>query len=93
MFHLPVARSLTLSFLVCSLVQAEGVDITPDVVYGHKFGMALTFDVFRPAEDANSGLVGEHRPPADRRDIRGASAKGACLWAPGEREPNHELRA
>jgi len=22
--------------------------ITPDVVYGHKFGMALTFDMFQP---------------------------------------------
>ena len=25
-----------------------GVTITPDVVYGHKDGMALTYDVFRP---------------------------------------------
>ena len=29
------------------------VNITPDVVYGHKHGMALTFDVFEPAEDGN----------------------------------------
>lgn len=26
---------------------------TPEVVYGRKFGMALTFDVFRPAKNAN----------------------------------------
>ena len=33
---------------------ANDVKITPDVVYGHKHGMALTFDVFQPAnEDAN----------------------------------------
>jgi len=31
----------------------EGVDITPDVVYGHKHGMALTFDVYRPERNAN----------------------------------------
>jgi acetyl esterase/lipase len=30
----------------------EDVKITPDVVYGHKDGMALTFDVFKP-KDAN----------------------------------------
>ena len=29
------------------------VTITPDVVYGHKDGMALTFDVFKPKEKAN----------------------------------------
>ncbi len=28
------------------------VTITPDVVYGHKDGMALTFDVFKPKEKA-----------------------------------------
>jgi acetyl esterase/lipase len=32
------------------------VTITPDVVYGHKDGMALTFDVFRPA-DANGAAI------------------------------------
>lgn len=34
----------------------DGVEITPDVVYGHKDGMALTFDVFRPA-DPNGAAV------------------------------------
>jgi acetyl esterase/lipase len=34
----------------------DGVQITPDVVYGHKDGMALTFDVFRPAE-ANGAAI------------------------------------
>ena len=32
------------------------VSITADVVYGHKDGMALTFDVFRPA-DANGAAI------------------------------------
>ena len=32
------------------------VDVTPDVVYGHKDGMALTFDVFRPS-NAHGGAV------------------------------------
>ena len=34
----------------------DGVSITPDVVYGHKEGMALTFDVFQPA-DANGAAI------------------------------------
>lgn len=36
---------------------AEDVQITPDVVYGHKLGLAMTFDEFRPAENANGAGV------------------------------------
>lgn len=36
-----------------SQAQSDGVSIIPDVVYGHKDGMALTFDVFQPSENAN----------------------------------------
>lgn len=32
---------------------ANSVAITPDVVYGHKDGLAMTMDVFRPTENAN----------------------------------------
>ena len=31
----------------------DAVRIIPDVVYGHKYGLALTFDVFQPKSDAN----------------------------------------
>jgi acetyl esterase/lipase len=32
--------------------------VSPDVVYGHKAGMALTFDVFRPVDSANgAGII------------------------------------
>ncbi len=36
---------------------AEEVKITPDVVYGHKHGMALTFDVFQPEEPNGAGVL------------------------------------
>jgi acetyl esterase/lipase len=36
---------------------AVAVDITPDVVYGHKDGMALTFDVLKPKAKANGAAV------------------------------------
>lgn len=36
--------------------QRVGERVTPDVVYGHKFGMALTFDVFHPEPRRDRGL-------------------------------------
>ena len=38
-------------------VTHEGVRITPDVVYGHKFGMALTFDMFQPENQNGAGVI------------------------------------
>lgn len=38
--------------------QAPNYDVKADVVYGHKHGMALTYDVFTPKEDSNGvGLL------------------------------------
>lgn len=36
---------------------AAQVDVTPDVVYGHKDGMALTYDVLRPSAGSNGAGV------------------------------------
>jgi acetyl esterase/lipase len=36
---------------------ATNVDVIPDVVYGHKDGMALTFDVFKPKTKPNGAAV------------------------------------
>jgi acetyl esterase/lipase len=38
-------------------ITPEGVRITPDVVYGHKFGMALTFDMFQPKNQNGAGVI------------------------------------
>jgi acetyl esterase/lipase len=41
-----------------SIIAQQTYRITPDVVYGHKAGMALTFDVFQPADSANgAGII------------------------------------
>jgi acetyl esterase/lipase len=50
---------LTLAFTIVHprSVSADDVRITPDVVYGHKSGLALTFDVFTPTKDANGAGV------------------------------------
>ena len=51
-----LATATFLSILVqtpVSNAQLDAIAITPDVVYGHKDGMAMTFDVFRPKENAN----------------------------------------
>lgn len=36
---------------------AGNVTVTPDVVYGHKAGMALTFDMFRPAAATGAAVI------------------------------------
>lgn len=36
---------------------ATNFDVTPDVVYGHKDGMALTFDIFKPKAKPNGAAV------------------------------------
>jgi acetyl esterase/lipase len=42
----------------CPGVRADRLfEIVPDVVYGHKDGMALTFDVLRPKKNANGAAV------------------------------------
>lgn len=55
----------------CAVVN---VKIVPDVAYGHKHGMALTFDVFKPKENANGagvlfiasgGWFSQWRPPEE----------------------------
>ncbi len=36
---------------------AQSSEIVPDVVYGHKDGMALTFDVFKPQSSNGAGIL------------------------------------
>jgi len=36
---------------------AANVDVIPDVVYGHKDGMALTFDIFKPKTRTNGAAI------------------------------------
>lgn len=46
--------------LLCpALVRADApaCDIRPDLVYGHKMGMALTLDVIKPKANANGAGV------------------------------------
>ncbi|MBK5294747.1 MAG: alpha/beta hydrolase [Acidobacteriia bacterium] len=43
---------LLISILITSAAAVD-IDIVPDVVYGHKDGMALTFDVLKPKTGAN----------------------------------------
>ena len=47
------AATLTVFCLAISVHAQSGGSIIPDVVYGHKDGMALTFDVFTPLGEAN----------------------------------------
>ena len=70
-----VIRSLliiTVALCAAEAFGVEGVEIVPDVVYGHKHGMALTFDIYKPKQGANGtgilfmvsgGWYSRWRPP------------------------------
>jgi acetyl esterase/lipase len=49
--------ALLLSLSVVAYARTVEVEIVPDVVYGHKDGMALTFDVYKPKTNANGAAV------------------------------------
>ncbi|MEX0612781.1 MAG: alpha/beta hydrolase, partial [Pirellulales bacterium] len=54
-------KALAAVFLVACITSNtwadEPYEITPDVVYGHKAGMALTFDVIRPQKPNGAGVM------------------------------------
>ena len=59
---LTIKRSILFVLIldVCAPAQfatAADVEIIPDVVYGHKDGLALTFDVLKPKTNANGAAV------------------------------------
>jgi len=63
---------ITLALCAAEAYGVEGIEIVPDVVYGHKHGMALTFDVYKPKQEANGtgilfivsgGWYSRWRPP------------------------------
>ncbi|MBN2473971.1 MAG: alpha/beta hydrolase [Pirellulales bacterium] len=54
---LPAVLLIAMLLPPAALGADESVAITPDVVYGHKDGMALTFDVLKPKENANGAGV------------------------------------
>lgn len=64
---MPITKRLILPTILsvmvlasCAAAQAttqSQIEITPDVIYGHKDGMALTFDVLKPKTNANGAAV------------------------------------
>jgi len=52
----PIRLLPLLALITMPATRAE-VKITPDIVYGHKLGLAMTCDVFAPAENVNGAAV------------------------------------
>src|ERR1044071_9375875 len=48
---------LIIACVTPQLAGAAEFEVTPDVVYGHKDGMALTFDVIKPKAKANGAAI------------------------------------
>ncbi len=57
MRHLAFAIVLLAMTAVPADASAQSREIVPDVVYGHKDGMALTFDVFKPQSPNGAGVL------------------------------------
>src|SRR4051794_8591786 len=92
-------KSLVLSglaLLACFTAAASAqskIEIIPDVVYGHKDGMALTMDVVKPMANANhaavvfmvsGGWVSAYVPPqqfAERQPFKELLEKGYTVIA------------
>ena len=85
---------LLLSVCLVTLARAQPkLDIMPDVVYGHKDGMALTMDVLKPKAGANgaavifmvsAGYVSAYTPPqqlADRSPFKDLLDNGFAVIA------------
>ncbi len=64
---------LTLSCLASGVSAQNNDSIIPDVVYGHKAGMALTFDVFAPMGEPNGAGI-----------LFMVSGGWVSMWAPPE---------
>lgn len=56
MYSLLLLLILTVSH-AAQVKPAANVDVIPDVVYGHKDGMALTFDIFKPKARTNGAAI------------------------------------
>jgi acetyl esterase/lipase len=51
------AMSLLVALAATCPIPAQEFDITPDVIYGHKDGLALTFDVIKPKEQNGAAIL------------------------------------
>jgi hypothetical protein len=72
-----VLAALGLAVLMASAAEASEVQIIPDVVYGHKDGLAMTFDVLKPKTNANGAVV-----------IYMVSGGWVSAWTPPEQTAN-----
>lgn len=52
-----LSKSAIVLLLLASTMRAEGVQIDADVVYGHKAGLALTYDVIQYEDNKNGAAV------------------------------------
>ena len=56
--RLSITLALILTVCASAQVMAQAqTEIVPDVVYGHKDGLAMTFDVIKPKANANGAAV------------------------------------
>ena len=55
-----IGTALLTALSICSSARAEAdrpVQVEPDIIYGHKDGLALTMDLYRPESQANGAAI------------------------------------
>jgi len=52
-----IGAAVLLSGVFATAASAVDVDILPDLVYGHKDGLAMTLDVIKPRTNANGAAI------------------------------------
>ncbi len=57
MRHLAFVTVMLATMTFAADASAQSSEIVPDIVYGHKDGMALTFDVFKPQSPNGAGVL------------------------------------
>lgn len=72
--------SLAIILILPAAALADDPQVIPDVVYGHKDGLALTYDVLKPAKQSGAAIVwiqsgGWYSNYADPKNLVGASKK------------------
>ena len=95
---LVAAWMLTLVCTAGSVRAQTSSSIIPDVVYGHKAGMALSLDVFTPPGEPNGagvlwmmsgGWVSSWTPPEEARaTFEALLDEGFTVFGDGRRGPN-----
>ena len=91
---LAFALALVTPVFLSATARAAEIDVIPDVVYGHKDGLAMTFDIIKPKINANGAAILFHGERRVGFDLGTSSTDCHALpGAPGQGFHGHRRTA